>query len=185
MDLALGKHGHVFDLRLAQMRAVGRDDDHLRLLLAKRLDRCLVTQDSLSRLHDQLQSAVHRVLLLLLRSQRKIRKTCEIRVGTNESSALDDSICQTAHDEVQYSTRSRENGRLRYHTTQYNPLHGIYCTWFGFYRSSCLLDVDDYHLGSAKDMPPPESQTYCFFRHHGCELGLTFSTFFAAAPERM
>jgi hypothetical protein len=71
VNLALGKHGHVFDLRLAQMRAVGGDNDQLRLLLAKRFDRCLVSQDSLSGLHDHLQATVHRVLLLLLRSSRK------------------------------------------------------------------------------------------------------------------
>lgn len=53
------------------MRAVGSDDDHLRLALAESLQGGLVSEDSLSRLHDQLKSGVHVVSALLLYSWRK------------------------------------------------------------------------------------------------------------------
>jgi hypothetical protein len=78
--LALGKHGHVFDLRFAQMRAVGGDKNELRLLFAKGLDGGLVSEDNLSGLHHHLQATVHRVLLLLLHSSRKGRKN--VRYGS-------------------------------------------------------------------------------------------------------
>jgi len=66
VDGALGKHGHVLDLRLSQVRAVGRNEDHLGLSFAKCLQRVLVSQNRLSGLHDQLETTVHGVLLLLL-----------------------------------------------------------------------------------------------------------------------
>ena len=71
VHLCLGKHGKVFNLRFSQVRAVVGDDDHLGLALAKSLEGSLVSEDSLSRLHDQLKSGVHIVRALLLYSIRK------------------------------------------------------------------------------------------------------------------
>ena len=53
------------------MRAVRGDKNQLRLSLAHTLHGMLVTQNGLSGLHDQLQTAVHVILLLLLRSREK------------------------------------------------------------------------------------------------------------------
>ena len=68
VDLGLGQHGHVFNLGLSKVRAVGGDEDHLGLALSKSLHGVLVTQNGLTRLHDQLETTVHRVLGLFLHS---------------------------------------------------------------------------------------------------------------------
>lgn len=70
MNLRLGKHRHVLDLRLSQVRAVGGNKDHFGLSLSERLQTVLVAQNCLSGLHDQLQSTVHGVLRLFLHSQK-------------------------------------------------------------------------------------------------------------------
>ena len=66
MHLRLGKHGVVFDFRLAKVRAVGGDQDFLGLILSQSLDGGLVAQNELTGLHDQLQATVHGVLLFFL-----------------------------------------------------------------------------------------------------------------------
>jgi hypothetical protein len=58
MDSALGKHGVVLNLRLAQRRAVGRDDDKLCLGGSQSLDSGLVTKGRFSRSHDELELGV-------------------------------------------------------------------------------------------------------------------------------
>ena len=68
VDSDLGKHSQIFDLGLSQLRAVGSDQDHLGLVLTQSLDGSLGSQNGLSGLHDQLETTVDRVLLLLLRS---------------------------------------------------------------------------------------------------------------------
>ena len=67
---SLGKHGKVFQLGLAKWRAVGGDQDHLGLSLTKSLERGLVSQGSLSRLHYKLDSGVD-AIDGLLNSQEK------------------------------------------------------------------------------------------------------------------
>eukprot|EP00977_Amphora_coffeiformis_P012253 scaffold3028_cov174-Amphora_coffeaeformis.AAC.25 len=73
MHLGLGQHGHVFNFRLAQMRAVAADEDHLGLVAAQRTTARLVAETDLAGTHDQLQTAVHRVLLLLLCSRENMK----------------------------------------------------------------------------------------------------------------
>lgn len=65
---ALGEHGKVLNLRLAQGGAVVRDENHLGAGATHRLDGGLVAQGSLARLHDQLKPSVHRLDGLLLLS---------------------------------------------------------------------------------------------------------------------
>jgi hypothetical protein len=48
VDWRLGQHGHVLNLRLAQGRAVGGDQDHLGLAVAQGLGGALVAQDGLA-----------------------------------------------------------------------------------------------------------------------------------------
>lgn len=74
MDLRLGQHGHVLDLALPQMRAIGRDEDHLGLALPQGLDGGLVAKDGLARLHDQLETTVHVVLRLFLFDESTMHK---------------------------------------------------------------------------------------------------------------
>ena len=66
MDRDLSKHRHVLDFRLSQVRAIRGDEDQFGLSLSYGLHGMLVSQDSFSRLHDQLQTAVHVILLLFL-----------------------------------------------------------------------------------------------------------------------
>lgn len=72
---ALGKHGKVLNLRLAQGRAVAGDEHHLGAGAAHRLDGRLVSQRGLSGLHHQLEPGVHRLDGLLL--LEKINQTDE------------------------------------------------------------------------------------------------------------
>lgn len=62
----LGKHSKVLNLGSAKRRAVVGDEDHLCLGSAHALDRSLVSEVSLSRLHDQLDTGVHVVNSFLL-----------------------------------------------------------------------------------------------------------------------
>ncbi|KAL7538719.1 hypothetical protein ACHAXR_008745, partial [Thalassiosira sp. AJA248-18] len=62
----LSEHGKVFHLRLTKRRAVRCDEAHLCLASAKALQARLVTEDGLSRLHDELEPRVHRLNILLL-----------------------------------------------------------------------------------------------------------------------
>jgi hypothetical protein len=65
VDRSLGKHGKVLHLGLTERRAVGSDEDHLSLSGTKRLKSLLVSKDSLSRLHDELEARVHGLNILL------------------------------------------------------------------------------------------------------------------------
>lgn len=53
MDGGLGEHGVVLELRLAEGRGVGRDDDQLGLSGAQSLHSRLSTQGDLTGLHHQ------------------------------------------------------------------------------------------------------------------------------------
>jgi len=66
VDSYLGKHGQVLNLGLAQLRAVGGNQNHLGLALAQSLDGSLCPQKNLSGLHNKLETTVDRVLLLFL-----------------------------------------------------------------------------------------------------------------------
>ncbi|KAL7491822.1 hypothetical protein ACHAWT_001084, partial [Skeletonema menzelii] len=66
VNLNLGEHGKVLNLGLTQRRAVGGDENHLRLSSAESLQSRLVSKDSLSRLHNKLETRVHRLNVLLL-----------------------------------------------------------------------------------------------------------------------
>ena len=68
VDGGLGKHGKVLNLGLAEGRAVRGDENQLGLAPAKRLDRGFVAKDGLARLHDQLESRIHVLDILLLYS---------------------------------------------------------------------------------------------------------------------
>lgn len=68
MDLRLGEHGQVLHFRLAKGGAIRRDEDHLRLAGAQALQAGLVTEDGLAGLHDELETGVHRLGVLLLLS---------------------------------------------------------------------------------------------------------------------
>ena len=68
VDSSLGKHGKVLNLGLAEGRAVRGDENQLGLAPAKRLDRGFVAKDGLARLHDQLESRIHVLDILLLYS---------------------------------------------------------------------------------------------------------------------
>jgi len=65
----LSKHCKVLNLGSAKRRAVVADEDHLCLGLAHALNRSLVSEVSLSRLHDQLDTGVHVVNSLFLFSR--------------------------------------------------------------------------------------------------------------------
>jgi len=65
-DVALAEHGVVLNLRLAEGRAVARDDDELSLAAAERLDGGLVAEAVLATLHDKRQLGVDVVRRLLL-----------------------------------------------------------------------------------------------------------------------
>jgi hypothetical protein len=70
VNSALGKHGIVLNLRLAQRRAVRRDDDKLSLGVSQSLDSGLVTKSRLSRSHHKLKLGVdglHSLLRFLSR----------------------------------------------------------------------------------------------------------------------
>ena len=69
VNLGLGKHGKVFNLGSAKGRAVVADEKHLCLRLAHVLQSSLVSEVSLSGLHDQLDTGVHAVNSLLLSSE--------------------------------------------------------------------------------------------------------------------
>lgn len=66
VHLGLGEHGKVLDLGLAKGRAVRGDEDHLGLAGAEALEARLVAEDGLARLHDELETRVHRLNVLLL-----------------------------------------------------------------------------------------------------------------------
>jgi len=69
VNVGLGKHSVVLDLRLAQGRAVIADDDELALPRPEGLERALVPQGVLARLHDESKARVDglgRLLDLLL-----------------------------------------------------------------------------------------------------------------------
>jgi len=68
VDGNLGQHGQILDLRLAKLWAVGCNQHHLGLVLTQGLDGSPGPKNGLARLHDQLETRVHRVLLLLLYS---------------------------------------------------------------------------------------------------------------------
>ena len=65
MDSGLGQHGVILDLRLAEGRSVGSDDDQLALSGPKSLQSLLVSQAVLSRLHNQSKSGIDRFIRLL------------------------------------------------------------------------------------------------------------------------
>ena len=65
VDRALGKHSIVLNLRLAQGRAVGRDDNKLSLGVSQSLNSGLVTQSRLSGSHHKLKLGVDRLNSLL------------------------------------------------------------------------------------------------------------------------
>jgi hypothetical protein len=70
VDGSLGQHRHVLELRLAQGRRVGGNDDELGLAVAEVLHRRAVAERHLARAHDQgqlLGEGVGVLLLLLLR----------------------------------------------------------------------------------------------------------------------
>ena len=69
VNRSLGKHGKVFNLGSAKGRAVVADEKHLCLRLAHVLQSNLVSEVSLSGLHDQLDTGVHAVNSLLLSSE--------------------------------------------------------------------------------------------------------------------
>jgi hypothetical protein len=58
VDTSLGQHGVVFQFRLSQRRAVSRDDDELGLSIADGLESLLISKNSLSRLHNELETRV-------------------------------------------------------------------------------------------------------------------------------
>jgi hypothetical protein len=66
VNLRLGKHGQVFHLRLAQVRAVGGNQNELGPSTPEGLDGSLVAQNGLSRFHHQLEPGIHRVGTLFL-----------------------------------------------------------------------------------------------------------------------
>lgn len=69
--VCLSKHGKVFHFTFPQRRTVGGNQNELALGLSKTLDRCLVSQDGLPRLHHQLEPGVHALRTLFLHSKRK------------------------------------------------------------------------------------------------------------------
>ncbi len=69
VNRCLGKHGEILDLRTTKRRAVIGDENHLCLGSAHVLKSSLVSEVSLSRLHDQLDTRVHVVNGLLLFSE--------------------------------------------------------------------------------------------------------------------
>ncbi len=58
VDVGLGQHSVVLELRAAQSGAVGRDQQELSLATSQRLQGALQTESILSRLDDQLELAV-------------------------------------------------------------------------------------------------------------------------------
>jgi hypothetical protein len=82
VNTGLGEHGIVLNLRLAQRRAVVRDDDQLGGALAQGLQGRLVAEQVSARLHDEREARVDRLGLLLLQNRSstesnvsKVRKT--------------------------------------------------------------------------------------------------------------
>ena len=73
VDLGLGEHGVVLELGLAEARHVLGDDHELGLAGAQRLERGLVPEGVLARLHHQLQGAVDRLVRLLLGFDHDLR----------------------------------------------------------------------------------------------------------------
>ena len=69
VNRCLGKHGEILDLRTTERRAVIGDENHFCLGSAHVLKSSLVSEVSLSRLHDQLDTRVHVVNGLLLFSE--------------------------------------------------------------------------------------------------------------------
>jgi hypothetical protein len=96
MHLRLGEHGHVLDFGLAQVGAVAGNEDHFGLSLSQAFHAGLVTQNGLSRLHDQLEPGVHGILGLFLLYKQ----------GENQSSKTAVRTANTKNLEKQYKNDS-------------------------------------------------------------------------------
>lgn len=64
VDIGLGEHGVILDLRLAEGRAVFGDQDELGLARSELLEGLLVTEGELARLNNKLELGVDRLGVL-------------------------------------------------------------------------------------------------------------------------
>lgn len=104
VDTSLGQHSVVLNLRLADRGAVVGDDDQFGLAAAESLESGLVAQSVLARLHDQSQSGVDvlRILLGFLGGNHICKFTPPSQLQNDECVKIDEvSLMSRQNTEMQ------------------------------------------------------------------------------------